>query len=160
MSKLIEQIDRRNEERRFFSDVFAEAGFEHVAMDETKNRYENSYSAPPWFMVTTEMGFFVVGWRKRVIHIAWHDIELPAGHFDDLGNITHGHDHVHAWSAEKAVEYLRRIRENATRTDPHSLEWPRSVGEFDEALLCDQSIIRSMVSAFSRAEVENMKRGS
>jgi hypothetical protein len=160
MPNLIESIYLRNTEREFFSTLFTEAGFKHVALNELKNRYHNSWAAPPWFAVTTELGFFVIGCRKRVIDIQWSDISLPKGHFDDLGDTTHGYDHVHAWDRVKAVEYLTRIRENATWNDPDALNWARTEGEFQ--LVSDDAKVslQYMANAYGAAEFNKMKKES
>jgi hypothetical protein len=158
MSRLIEHIARRNEERQFFATIFKDAGFVHVAMDEVKNRYRNSLAAPPWFAVTTEMGFFVIGWRKRVIHIEWKDINLPGDHFDDLGVVTHGLDYVHAWDIKKAVEYLDRIRRHGTLTDPDSLDGPRAPGELEMLREVMHVTLHTMANDFINAEAARTKR--
>lgn len=62
----------------------------------------------PWFVVTTRVGRFTVGWRKRVISIDWSQTvgtktsaELFSGE-----NVTKGERSIHAWGAEKAREYI------------------------------------------------------
>jgi hypothetical protein len=158
MSKLIAHIEMRLHERKRFTEMFASAGYQHAALDEIQNRYHNSYAAPPWFAVTTELGFFIIGWRKHVIHIEWSDITTPSTLFDDLGNITRGPEHVHAYGWEKAAEYLARIRENATLDNAQSHDWPRSPSEFK---IAHRSLVRclpEMVDGFIEAEIEAMKK--
>lgn len=159
MPNLIETIDRRNKEREFFSDIFAEAGFTHVAMNEIKNRYWNSYSAPPWFAVTTEQGFFEIGWRKHVIHIEWDDVKLPSDHFADQ-DVTQTGESIHAWNHEKAVEYLTRIRENSVRIHPDSLNWSRSEGEIKLVRDDLKNLLSSMSSDYIVAEFDRLKKDS
>jgi len=77
--------------------------------NEIPNQYCDCDSCGPWFSVTTELGVFTLGWRKRVIHI-------KVGFRADLHslfskeNVTIGSDFVHAWSWENACDYLSAIR--------------------------------------------------
>lgn len=112
LSPLVTNIALRNSERTYFADIFQKAGFQHVALEEIPNQYWRDKSTPPWFMATTEQGFFVIGWRKRVISIEWHDINVPAELFSDQ-DVTKGFNHIHAWGVAKAIEYLIRIRERS-----------------------------------------------
>jgi hypothetical protein len=130
MSNLIKSIERRNAERAMFAHIFKEAGFQHVAMDEIANRYwaDVSGESAPWFMVATEKGFFVIGWRKRVIHIEWSGLITPPDLFADA-DVTKGPEHIHAWGQSKAIEYLSRVRERSELSDPEDLERYRSRAE-------------------------------
>lgn len=112
MSNIIKRIELRNKEREYYAQLFREAGFQHIAMNETRNRYHGDGDADigPWFLVATEKGFYVIGWRKRVIHIEWGGIKTPDGLFADQGNITRGLQYIHAWGQAKAVEYLSKLR--------------------------------------------------
>lgn len=65
----------------------------------------------PWFYVTTKIGPIKIGWRKRVINIDWTDSEQTAK-ADDLfpsEGTTKGDRYIHAWSYEKAREYIKTI---------------------------------------------------
>jgi hypothetical protein len=65
----------------------------------------------PWFIVTTEVGHFKIGWRKSVINIDWEatvGTELAASLFLDE-NVTKSGKTIHAWSLEKAKEYIEKI---------------------------------------------------
>lgn len=68
---------------------------------------------PAWF-VKTAAGWIEIGWRKRVISIDWHETgyrgEITR---DDVMQDVSG---VHAYSREKAVEYLRTLRERLAVT--------------------------------------------
>ncbi len=112
LSPMLANIQLRNSERAYFTEIFQHAGFQHVALEEIPNQYWRDKAEAPWFMVTTEKGFFVIGWRKRVISIEWHDINVPAELFSDQ-DVTKGFNHIHAWGAPKAIEYLVRIREKS-----------------------------------------------
>lgn len=65
----------------------------------------------PWFKVTTEVGRFEIGWRKRVIHIDWTETvgtktadELFP---EEVG--TKGNKMIHAWCLDKAKQYISTI---------------------------------------------------
>lgn len=103
-------------------------------------------------------GFFVIGWRKRVIHIEWRDVVVPAGHFNDLGVITHGSNYVHADGPEKAVEYLGRVRTNATHVYDGALTWPGSVGESEVMAQEMQSRISDALKEHAATEIAKLQR--
>lgn len=84
----------------------------------------------PWFKFHTIDGDIIIGWRKRVISIEWQENFKP---FDmaifngenvtkwceNLGHIPKSINHgvltttgkrgIHAWSREKAIEYLKKV---------------------------------------------------
>lgn len=62
----------------------------------------------PWWLFMTEIGPIQIGWRKRVISIRWDATSVRGEVTKD--EVTKGDDHVHAWSTEKAVEYLKALR--------------------------------------------------
>ena len=65
----------------------------------------------PWFVVTTGIGRIKIGWRKRVINIDWSDTTLKTSAellFPDE-DVTKYEHLIHAWSLDKAREYLNRI---------------------------------------------------
>ncbi len=62
----------------------------------------------PWWLYMTEVGPVQIGWRKRVINIRWDATPVRVEVTDD--DVTKGDDHVHAYSQEKAVEYLTVLR--------------------------------------------------
>lgn len=89
---------------------------EAIFIEEIPNGYYSSsfYEHLPWFIVTTKIGRIEIGWRKRVISIDWSDsIALKNGCelFKDE-DVTKGDDYIHAWSIEKAEEYINKIIEN------------------------------------------------
>ena len=68
----------------------------------------------PWFVVTTAVGRIKIGWRKRVIEIDWTDTRGTADS-DTLfpgEAVTKGARSIHAWSVEKAREYITKIVSN------------------------------------------------
>lgn len=65
----------------------------------------------PWFEVTTPVGLFTIGWRKRVISIDWAKT-LVLGTAEQLfpeEKVTKIDRLIHAWSYEKAKEYIQAI---------------------------------------------------
>lgn len=64
-----------------------------------------------WYVVTTKYGRIKIGWRKSVINIDWSDAEIIVD-ADDLfadENVTKGFGYIHAWSYEKAREYISKL---------------------------------------------------
>lgn len=62
----------------------------------------------PWLQVTTALGVITLGWRKRVIVIDWTDSVLTttAQELFPEEDVTKQGKLIHAWSYEKAREYL------------------------------------------------------
>ncbi len=63
----------------------------------------------PWFVVTTTVGRFTIGWRKSVISIEWKNFKsLPDILFPEE-NVTMGPCYIHAYGYEKAKQYIKTI---------------------------------------------------
>jgi len=92
------------------------AGIDHMGFDQVENQYwpntehyQEIRDANPWWVVRlAEGGKIVMGWRKRVISIDW--VETPRRGIVTEDDVTKGDDHVHAWSIQKALEYLTAWR--------------------------------------------------
>lgn len=101
------------ESRDYWTVLLSEAGYNgHVIINEIPNQYDsNSSYSRPWASCRLRTGTLVLGWRKRVIHIDWSGIEGKP----DLQmlfaseEVTKEPTFVHAWSREKAIEYLRLL---------------------------------------------------
>lgn len=67
----------------------------------------------PWFEVTTTIGVFKIGWRKRVIVIDWFGtyIQSSAKRLFPEEDVTKRDKIIHAWSYEKARDYIALIFE-------------------------------------------------
>lgn len=63
----------------------------------------------PWWLFATDMGLIQIGWRKRVLEICWRACAFRGIVTKDQTTVTE--ELVHAWSIEKAVEYLRTFRQ-------------------------------------------------
>ena len=97
--------------------LFTLAGFNVLRAWELPNKYQGPYAyyyqdtgyrRDPWWLVKTEYGLIEIGWRKRVISIDWDDTDLLKTITAD--DVTKRPTMVHAWSIEKALEYLRALR--------------------------------------------------
>jgi len=67
----------------------------------------------PWFQVTTRLGVIIIGWRKSVISIDWSGsaVAYEATALFTNEDVTKDRCLIHAWSYEKAREYLRTLFE-------------------------------------------------
>jgi hypothetical protein len=83
-----------------------------IYVEKIHNGYDPDYFVHnPWLIVTTTVGRFTIGWRKRVIHLEWGDVP-GAGKGSDLfpdESTTTGDHYIHAWSIEKAKEYVAAV---------------------------------------------------
>jgi hypothetical protein len=61
----------------------------------------------PWWLFLTDRGLIMIGWRKRVINIDWS--ATPIRKIVTGDNVTKSTDMVHAYSEEKALEYLKEL---------------------------------------------------
>lgn len=111
--KMCNIIKQENSEREYFKTVFEEAGFSQILLKTTINEYWNNNKYGPWFLVTTEIGIFKIGWRKRVINIEWPKNKINPDYLSlfDYVKDTKDSSHIHAWKREQAVEYLKKIKE-------------------------------------------------
>lgn len=110
---------KRTEEAGWFNNqseveaLFLLAGFKVDRLWQLENKYwpkvpEYDCARTPWWLVKTEIGLVEIGWRKRVISINWSDTTIRKIVTEDT--VTKGDSYVHAYSLEKAVEYLRCLR--------------------------------------------------
>jgi hypothetical protein len=88
-----------------------------IYVDEIDNKYWGDHShfrKIPWFIVTTKIGRFIIGWRKRVISIDWSDTrgtKTSKELFADE-NVTKDTKMIHAWSMDDARRYINTIITN------------------------------------------------
>ena len=118
--KIIEYIsfemDRKNpkvqneveQERKDIIALFPEP----IYVKPIKNGYGENMLFP-WFKVTTKRGVIKIGWRRSVINIDWSksDIKVKAKDLFPNENVTREDFYIHAWSYEKAKEYIDKILE-------------------------------------------------
>jgi hypothetical protein len=109
-------------QEREFREIFAKAGFTEIQMISLPNEYCPCEHCPPWFDVTTELGTFKIGWRKRVVCINWNNtVPATEGYqcltyklFEDE-DVTKGEGYIHAWGYDKATDYLARLHDLLVR---------------------------------------------
>ncbi len=110
------ECNRKNLETQYssaFEELFKNAGFSTIGLQSIANQYSNHYMYGPWFKVTTEIGIFTIGWRKRVININWSELNEKVDSIKALfvnEDVTKDDFYIHAWDYEKAAEYLSAIR--------------------------------------------------
>ena len=70
----------------------------------------------PWFVITTTLGRFTIGWRKRVISIDWKDTigTKTAEELFPTENVTKEGKSIHAWTLENASRYINIVFTTAT----------------------------------------------
>ena len=73
----------------------------------------------PWFIITTKVGRFKIGQRKRVINIDWSDTvnTKTATELFPEEDVTKGERYIHAWGIKDAKKYVNRILENIKEVD-------------------------------------------
>ncbi len=119
---------------KFFRSVFADADFKEVTLKAIPNEYLGADATVPWYLVETEVGLIKIGWRKRVTYVGWGEDGEDMRNQNQLGGwdvnllrlfrkeeVTKGSGFIHAWSREKVVEYLSKIR-NARVAHKHELQ--------------------------------------
>ncbi len=124
------------ESMKYYSDLASKIGLTKSPITLIPNEYfgskQNDPYCSPWGLIKTPKGDIKVGWRKRVINIDWkdlydkaltktseHDYETrikirESFYGENLfanEDVTKGTHMIHAWSSEKAVEYLEKICE-------------------------------------------------
>lgn len=96
-----------------FKELFENAGYRYTILKGIPNEYCSCDHCAPWFIVNTEFGRIIIGWRKRVINIDWSKIDSEAVfniiNLFDGEDVTKGKTFIHAWGWEKAQEYLKII---------------------------------------------------
>ncbi len=99
--------------RKDFDAIMQLAGFTVSRTWELANQYwplapDYDDVREPWWLYMTELGPVQIGWRKRVIAIRWDATEVRGEVTAD--EVTKDDEQVHAYSQEKAVEYLKALR--------------------------------------------------
>jgi len=86
---------------------------EPIFVEEIPNGYCSDWCCKhlPWFVVTTRLGRFKIGWRKRVIEIDWTDTvgTQTAEVLFAKEDVTKEKRLIHAWSIEDAKRYVDAI---------------------------------------------------
>ena len=105
------KLDLTDEKKNKFQEIFERAGFEIRVITPIENEYCQCEVCAPWFLVDTQYGQFKIGWRKRVIHIEWINVEQMKNFWQLFirEDVTKWDKGIHAWGYEKAEIYLKRI---------------------------------------------------
>lgn len=100
-----EAMSRIRKEKETLLSLFPGCGHKEIP-----NEYGKDPNRP-WFNVFTPKGTVKIGWRKRVINIDWSQTIVAAGGDELFPNedVTKGNHYIHAWSYEKAKEYIDTI---------------------------------------------------
>lgn len=104
---------RRQREHLEFQAIFTLAEIGSIEWYRLENNYWPAYPSyfalrTPWYLVKTDFGLIKIGWRKRVINIDWSDTGIR--HVVTADEVTKNETMVHAWTKEKAIEYLKSLR--------------------------------------------------
>lgn len=101
-----------------FQDVFSKVyALHNLKFTSIQNEYCSCERCSSWFIVSTPHGDIKIGWRKRVINIEWLDnYNTFAENFESedvtKGGNLEGLRYIHAWSIDKAIEYLSRAKDS------------------------------------------------
>jgi hypothetical protein len=102
--------------------MFESAGLAPIYMREIDNKYCGPKCCPHrvWLHVTTRIGVIEIGWRKTVMHLDWGDtdVAMTADALFPNESVSKGDRWIHAWSYDKATEYLRKLGEQVIQLDP------------------------------------------
>ena len=88
----------------------------YIYAEELFNQYDSENLQQPWFQVTTSIGHFLIGCRKRVISIDYTltDAILDAEELFPDEKVTKYDKTIHAWSLEDAKRYINIILNSET----------------------------------------------
>lgn len=109
------QLKRSQAELEQFTYLMKLAGFEVCIPTPLENGYwPDGYDDRDfytyWYKFETELGVIAMGWRKHVIHIDWKATNLRLHPFFYKEDVTKTELLIHAWTFEKALQYLTEIR--------------------------------------------------
>lgn len=95
-------------------DYIASKAFNHYKIHAVKNEYGSENYNGCWFIITTSEGDIQIGWRKRVIQIKWlqnyKSFEFCGNAEDVTKSFNDKERYIHAWSIDKAIEYLNKSK--------------------------------------------------
>ena len=112
--KLYKNRKQLKEFEEIFSKVYDLSELKFTAIPNEYSSYEHYAS---WFIVSTPDGDMKIGRRKRVINIEWLDNykqfkETFVSEDVTRGGNLDGINLIHAWSVEKAVEYIDKAKKS------------------------------------------------
>lgn len=109
------------ETKQTFTKAIEEAGIKVNGVVRTKNLYGSLQYRSYWFIVDTDIGHLLVGWRKRVIEINYSMID-PKYVSQTEETVGPGYEHVYGY--EKLTEALVAFKQHLEHTDSKSVEVP------------------------------------
>lgn len=84
-----------------------------IYVEEIPNGYCSDWCCKhlPWFIVTTSVGRFKIGWRKLVIHLDWEGsrVMTTAERLFPDDDVTKDGRMIHAYGYEKAKQYIAAV---------------------------------------------------
>lgn len=102
--------ESKKEAEKEKNDIISLFGDRAIFVEEIPNGYCDRYCCKhlPWFIVTTKKGRIKIGWRKRVIEINYMETinEQSSQSLFPNEDVTKFDKTIHAWSLEKAKEYI------------------------------------------------------
>ena len=109
VSENLEAQEHRRKEREDLLGLFVQP----IYAEEIPNGYCSQWCCKhlPWFIVTTTVGRFKIGWRKRVISIDWSDSKVAktAKELFPDEDVTKDGRLIHAWSLDDARRYIATV---------------------------------------------------
>ena len=112
-----EAMERKRVERLELLALFSTP----IHVEEIPNGYCSDWCCRhlPWFVVTTQIGRFKIGWRKRVILLDW-SATVGTKTSDELfkaEDVTKDTRMIHAWSLDDAKRYVENIVASACKSN-------------------------------------------
>jgi hypothetical protein len=110
------ELVKARDSRKYFSGVATEAGYEDLLLEAVPNQYCRPCEwCSPWYKLRLVVGDVVMGWRKHVISIDWHETGVALPDLFKADNVTQEPHLVHAGGRQDAVRYLGMLREQGLR---------------------------------------------
>jgi len=112
------RIHKTNKQLKKFQEIFKDVyDLDELQFKAIPNEYCPCEHCASWFIISTPDGDIKIGWRKRVINIEWLDNYKKFEENFKSEDVTRGFGKygdndrsIHAWSIEKAKEYLIRAK--------------------------------------------------
>lgn len=98
--------------RNLYVRSFTDAGIAVLSHTQIPNEYCDCERCAPWWIISTPIGDFKLGRRKRVYNLDW---SATGGDYLSLfgeEDVTKGDGYIHCWGIEKVTEYLKKIKEH------------------------------------------------
>ena len=114
------KIHNNEKQLKEFQNVFKNVyNLDELKFNAIPNEYCSCEKCASWYIVSTPDGDIKIGWRKRVINIEWMDNYKAFKEMFKSDDVTKGFGQygdneksIHAWSIDKAKEYLNRAKDS------------------------------------------------